>query len=351
MHAKLGFDFFGTGNVGDDFMLAGFLEVWAGRRPLFGVVTRTQQKVLRFRFPSVEWLVAGDPEPPYDLWLGVGDTPIQILSGPYFLAHLEREILPLIGRKCRVAFLGVGVEREAVRVKDRFRKVLDRVDYISTRDEFSHRSLVEDFGVPAAKVFPGEDLAHIYLSKAMGPCRQETATSTRPLDLAVNFYGEGATRWQWLSVHRWLQDYSSRGTVTALGNECRLFPGSEAWRYAELSWLLYFRRPVQAPPPLLIPNYWASTVGELAAHFPSMGTVLSSRFHCILAAAWAGCRVGVLSRSSKIEALRQQLGIPGAAAPFSRANLEQLASDAVTVATAKLSSLAARATSSAAEGL
>ena len=339
MHAKLGFDFYGLGNAGDDLMLAGFLDIWRCRKPLFAVVSKSQQKILERRFPEIMWLTSNDQQPSYDLWLGVGDTPIQVLSGPWFLEYLERELVGPFSRNIPVIFVGIGVEREATQQKARFHEILKRVHYISTRDEKSAECLIEEFGVDGNRVIVGDDLANIYLSRSVGRCYTDEA---RSLDLAVNYFSENASRFQWWAVHRWLQDCSLTRSVAVLANECRLLPGSEARRYAELAWLCTLRRPLE-PLPLLMPNRWATRVGDLVSHLSPIHTVMSSRFHCLLAAAWAGCKVVALSRSSKIEMLRSRLGLAEVCPPFTPDRLDTAYRDAKQVPFARLEAMCEKA--------
>lgn len=347
MHAKLGFDFYGLGNVGDDLMLAGFLEVWGGRKPLFGVVRSVQQRILRRRFPEVTWLTPTDPAPPHDLWLGVGDTPVQVLSGTWFLEHLERELLVSSMRDIPVLFIGIGVEHEAVRQRDRFRKVLERVSYISTRDEASAGCLSDEFDVPRDRISVGDDLANICLDRTMLPFYAE---EVRPLDLALNYYSENGDRRQWWTVHRWLQERGRDRSVVILANECRMLPGSEAGRYAEMAWLFSLRRRME-PLPLLAPNRWAARISDMISHFSTVRTVMSSRYHCLLAAAWAGCRVVALSRSSKIEVLRSRLALSVSGGGRTGADLDAALAGARLVSREHLQAMSAGAASATSSAL
>ena len=238
---------------------------------------------------------------------------MQVLSGLWFLEYLERELVLPFSKGIPVLFVGIGVEREATQQKERYHSILKRVAYISARDSKSAQCLISDFGVKGEKVLVGDDLANIYLSRAVGTSH---AVDTRPLDLALNYYAENAGRVQWWVVHRWLQSMSRSRSVAIMANEGRLLPGSEARRYAELSWLFTLSRSHE-PLPLLIPNRWSPCVGDLVAHFSSIQTVMSSRLHCLLAAAWAGCRTIALSRSSKIEMLCSHLGLATVCPPFS----------------------------------
>jgi len=297
---KLGFNFYGYGNVGDDMMLAGFLKVWPESRPLFSVVSRSQCSILSRRFPNVKWIAEGGAEPEYDLWLGVGDTPIQVLSGLFFLEYLEVELERARSNGAKVVFLGVGAEREALRERARFSKVLENVDLLLTRDAATHQILVHDFAIEPSSVYLGGDLAHIYLQEIIGP---QWGLADRPLEIAVNYYAERKRRRSSLVALRWLQEQQSMAkTVAFLSNEARLLDGLEARHYAELAWVtcLNSRREAVA---LLSPNRWAASLDDMVAHFATIQTVMSSRYHCLLLAAWSGCRTYGLGRSSKIESL------------------------------------------------
>ena len=337
MHAKLGFNFFGTGNIGDDFMLAGFLAEWSLRRPLFGVVDKNQQRILKFRFPTVEWITAEDPQPAFDLWLGVGGTPVQILSGKYFLEFLEHELLKLPTTKCRVVFVGVGVEREAVGARERYRRVLDRIDIVGTRDQFSSEILKRDFGMGGTRVVDGQDLANIYFRSRV---KEAIDGNERPVDLAVNYYSERSSFLEWFLLHRWVQKDFDKKVAISICNETRIFRRSEASQYAHLAWLLQMGARGRSIPLLVNPNYSARTVEELWAHYSSIDTLLTSRFHGVIAGAWAGCRVGVFKRSSKIEAVRSEFGLPSIRGDVTESNLRDLMAAAVRVPNTKLEAAA-----------
>ncbi|HZZ19644.1 MAG TPA: polysaccharide pyruvyl transferase family protein [Opitutaceae bacterium] len=287
-------------------MLAGFLEVWPRNRPLFCRVSSAQRAVLIHRFPSVKWIVAGEAEPLYDLWLGVGDTPIQVLSGLFFLEHLEAEFKKAKELGARIVLAGIGAEREAVREKIRFSAVLGQVDLISTRDHETRDLLSNEFSVDPAKLIIGDDLAHIYLQGAASGCPE---VNDRPLEVAVNYYAERMPRKDSLTVLRWLKAQQIVPRSAAfLSNEARVMPSMESRHYAELAWATCLDRRGDAVA-IITPNRWATDLDDTVRHFATVQTVLSSRFHCLLSAAWFGCRVYGLGRSSKVETLCVGLGI------------------------------------------
>jgi Polysaccharide pyruvyl transferase len=299
-YAKLGFDFYGHGNAGDDMMLAGFLEVWPGSRPLFCKVSELQRSILKLRFPEVRWIVEDEREPDYDLWLGVGDTPLQVLSGFFFLEYLEIELEKASRKGAKIVMVGIGAESDAAREKSRFTELLAKVHLISTRDVATQELLVNSFGVEPGKIVCGEDLAHIYLQGVMADA---PAFDDRPLELAVNYYTERMSRWESFSVLRWLgRQQSAARTVAYLSNESRLMPGMEARHYAEVAWYTCWGGHRDAVA-ILSPNRWALRLDGMVSHFATIQTVLSSRYHCLVSAAWSGCRIFGLGRSSKIETL------------------------------------------------
>jgi polysaccharide pyruvyl transferase WcaK-like protein len=318
--SKLGFSFYGSGNVGDDLMLAGFLREWQNRRPLFCVVPIEQKRVLVARFPEVLWCAPQERQPEYDLWLGVGDTPIQIKSGLFMLELLEKEYAICAQKKIPMAFIGIGVEQEAVYQVKRFRRILENAISISTRDLDSFKILTTNFGLPAERIFVGDDLAHIPLAALFDT---RTELDLRPLDLAVNFYAEHSNWWNHFVINQWLYMQSKKRTVAILANETRMFPKSECRRYAEQAWYFVLGRK-SCGIPLLSPNPWALRLNDLVSHFTSINVVISSRYHCLMAAAWAGCRVSVIARSSKISFIQSQLKLPCAVPPLNYQKLDEV---------------------------
>jgi len=287
-------------------MLAGFLDVWPKCRPLFCCVSKRQQSVLRHRFPLVMWIAEGEPEPRYDLWLGVGDTPIQVNSGLFFLEHLEIEFKKAKALGASIVLAGIGAEREATKERTRFSKALSMVDLISTRDGETSQMLTSEFSVDPSRIMVGEDLAHIYLKRL---ATRTTEMDLRPLGVAVNYYAEGMSRRDSLAVLRWLKRQQSvPRTAAFLSNEGRMTLSMESRHYAELAWCTCLDKQSESVA-LITPNCWAPDLDSMVCHFSMMQTVLSSRFHCLLSAAWFGCKVYGLGRSSKVATLCKGIGI------------------------------------------
>src|SRR5262245_9671031 len=114
----IGHHFFGAGNFGDDLMLQGFLDACAGREDTFTCCMPFGSQ--HRRFPRVEWrsYEAAAREQSVrdcDVWLGLGGTPFQSDSGPWFLEHLAEELELCRRFRKPMYFLGVGVgNREAL---------------------------------------------------------------------------------------------------------------------------------------------------------------------------------------------------------------------------------------------
>lgn len=87
-HVHIGHHFFGAGNIGDDWTIAGFLAAMdaipAGAR--LTCCTSHDREAMRLRFPRVEWLEYGPASRAQmiseaDAWLGLSDTPFQLDTG------------------------------------------------------------------------------------------------------------------------------------------------------------------------------------------------------------------------------------------------------------------------------
>ena len=66
--------------------------------------------------------------------------------------------------------------------------------------------------------------------------------------------------------------------------------------------------------------------------------MISTRYHGVLAAAWAGCKVGAIARSSKVKFLADDLGIPYVSPPLTEERIYQLYKSCVKVSRKRLTS-------------
>ena len=315
---RLGFNVYGAGNPGDDLTLAGTLELLPPHVRIVGYLPLEHLGPMRIRFPRVQWLPAPGPAPRADeVWLGAGVTPIQVLSGSGFIRHLETELL---GRRYRRTVMsGIGVEQEALPEAARFRRILERVDFITARDDMSAAFLTHELGVPPARVRTGGDLANLFLESASSV---EPENRGRPVSVAVNFYRERFDLRSRLALAR-LFRHRPRGEYWCfLLSETRAFQRSERslYRTHHGLWSLASRHGWL---PMITPNYLSPRIEDLVSHLAHIETVLATRYHLLLAAAWYGCRVCGIARSSKIAALCAELDVPMIDGPLTERGLQQ----------------------------
>jgi hypothetical protein len=334
---RLGFNVYGAGNPGDDLTLAGTLELLPPHVRVVGYLPLAHLGPMRIRFPRVEWLPAPGPAPRADeVWLGAGVTPIQVLSGSGFIRHLETELL---GRRYRRTVMsGIGVEEEALPEAARFRRILERVDFITARDDMSAAFLIRELGVPPSRVRAGGDLANLFLETASSV---EPDNRDRPVTVAVNFYRERFDLRSRLALARFFR-HRPRGEYWCfLLNETRTFPHSERalYRVHQGLWGLANRHGWL---PMITPNYLSPRIEDLVSHLAHIETVLATRYHLLLAAAWYGCRVCGIARSSKIAALCGDLDIPIIDGPLTERTLHRGIAAARRVDRERLVDLAAR---------
>lgn len=331
----IGHDFFGAGNFGDDLMLDGFLRSLKKSGMQAEVVGCIPYDIdsQRRRFPAIQWLSAVDGQHREehlggaDVWLGLGDTPFQLASGPWMLDHLEREreLCNRLGKP--MLFLGVGCESADAVQDPRGRRVIETAERVWTRDQ---RSAEVIDGVAAAGVVAqGADLAHIALSAAvrlapepellgllLGLERPETADLVA-VEKEITRRLPAKTRW--------------------LVQETRSFPCTERWNYAGLS------EGAQSSVDLMPMDYSTDTIDGFLGNFGAPERVVSSRYHGALIAAWHGCRLGVIARTEKLDGAAVDLDVPYMRRIQDADELEALANQAVPVERARLRVLCDRA--------
>ena len=302
-HIHIGHHFFGAGNLGDDLMLAGFLE--AARSAFLGDVTLTcciphEAASQRLRFPEVSWLPYDDATRAAaiahcDIWLGLGGTPFQIADGPWFVEHLGQE-----AASCRVHgkpmfYLGVGVNERRVVDEPQMQVLIGQAEMIWTRDEDS-AAVLRRIAEPG-KVLVGADLAHIALAAMkFRPPEPET------LGLILNFEDPRQYRIEQIAA---LMETSRADRVAWLAQEVRPLAGSESALYEQLP------AAVRARAVPRVPDYsGARTPGDLLRTWGVPALLFTSRYHGALIGAWMGCRTVAFARSAKVAAGARQLGLP-----------------------------------------
>jgi polysaccharide pyruvyl transferase WcaK-like protein len=331
----MGHDFFGAGNFGDDLMLDGFLcrLVESGKQAeVVGCIPHDIDSQRR-RFPAIGWLSAADAQRreeqlrQADVWLGLGGTPFQLESGPWSLDHLdrERELCNRLGKP--MLFLGVGCDSPDAAWDPRGRRVIEASERIWTRDA---RSADVIGGVAAAGIVAqGADLAHIALGAAVRPVPEPAV-----LGLLLGLQGPGI-----VDIIAVEQEIARRFPTRTrwLVQEMRSFPCTERWNYAGLS------ERTQGSVQLMPMEYATDTLEEFLANFGAPETVVSSRYHGALIAAWHACCLGVIARTDKLDGIVADLDVPYVRRINNADELEALAREAVPVEPARLEVLRDRA--------
>lgn len=297
LRLHIGHHFFGAGNLGDDLMLAGFLEAMTegGRAVRFTCASAFDRGSQAKRFPQVEWIpytVAAREEAirACDAWVGVGDTPFQIVVGPWFLDHLAADCELCRKSQKPMYYVGIGVNEPAALDDERARAVLDYASYIWARDDRT-AELLRAAGA-AGKVSAAADLAHIFLRR-----RTETPVEPGVLGYVLNFEDPAQ-----FDVHA-LSDLSKHLDARRqrwLVQESRHLEGSERAIFESLPPLLQDRLDLR------VPDYDGGSMGQLLAAWGRPETLMTSRYHAALIGAWQGARVVAIERSEKIRGLVHQ---------------------------------------------
>lgn len=301
MRIHLGHHFYGAGNLGDDFMLAGFLAAWRLAAPpakITGCVPFALEP-LQSRFPEIRWQPYDDSARDQaidgcDVWLGLGGSPFQSALSRWFVDHLAGEL-----ERCRrfrkpMFYLGVGVQTEAELQAADIPRLCQAARAIWTRDRASAerlRALTPDTPIHAAA-----DLGHAWFAAHPPP----PARAGR-ITLVVNVdYGTWPGRDACLQV---LARLGAREHIW-LAQETRPLPGAERLLHATLPpteqrrWRLH------------VPDRPGAPLVDILPDWPSGEWLITSRFHAALAGLWAGSRVVVIGINEKLRGLARELDLP-----------------------------------------
>jgi polysaccharide pyruvyl transferase WcaK-like protein len=301
MRLHIGHHFFGSGNIGDDYMLAGFLAL--ADRALPGArltcCTPFDRASQERRLSQVEWLEYTDAARDQaiaacDAWIGVGDSPFQSEVGSWFLDHLlaERD-------RCRrsgtpMYFFCVGVNDVGAMENPATRAIVESAAKIWTRDEQSAR-LLRSFVGPD-RVASGPDLANVFFAR-----RRFGGPEPGTIGFVLNFEDRAA-----FAAGALCEVIDRVGRQSALRwcvQEVRTLSGSEWELLASLPASHRERLDVRAP------DYATASLDDLAACWGVPETLVTSRYHGALFGAWAGSRVVVIERNAKLTGIVDQLGL------------------------------------------
>ncbi len=304
LHVHIGHHFFGSGNVGDDLMLAGFLEAaragWLQSATLSCCTAQDIRSQSR-RFPEIEWL-------PYnaltraasiercDAWLGLGDTPFQATGGEtWFLDHLCDEAAWCRQYGVPMFYLGVGVNERSTADYPQMRTLIGQAERLWMRDEASVDML-------RSLTTPGQATAHADLGHLAMESMEFAPPEPGTLGLVMNF--EDPTQFRLEQLDALVRAAGPDWRVRWLAQEVRPINGSETRLHGLLP------PDVQALAPLWTPDYArARTPHALLAGWEGVGSLFVTRYHASLTGAWMGARVAVFARSDKVAGVARQLGL------------------------------------------
>jgi polysaccharide pyruvyl transferase WcaK-like protein len=302
LRVHIGHHFFGAGNIGDDLMMAGYLCALRDA----GVGFETTCCVLgdaasqRVRFPEVTWL-AVTPETVSeciarcDVWLGLGDTPFQLVGGSWFVDFLEQQADACARHGKPMYFLGVGVQDLPALRHPAVARLVAQAEATWTRDVLTYAALRP---LAPERVHAGGDLAGLYLAAASRP----EPAAARSMGMTLNF--EDGARYDDRSLERIADDAGAAATPCYwLVQEVRPLAGSERAAYDALPDAL------RAKFALACPDYAADSVAALLQSWPVVSHAVTSRYHAALVHAWRGARVTLIERGLKVRSLGVDLGL------------------------------------------
>lgn len=327
MNIFLGFDFYGAGNIGDDLMLNGFLTGLPDISKNYKIICllRKQRKInsQQLRFPEIQWIEPNSSESRSaliansEIWLGVGDTPFQMIAGPWFIDRLIEDLNLALKYKKPAYMLCVGGEREVLSVKDKLVRVLDAVHHIWTRDEFTYDLLTNEINVERNKITVGSDLANVILKNIFLNLEKNC---DRKYDLAIDHASSHLLNDSNIrQLRSFLNQISNNKSVLFIANDVRKRIYTE-WAYYKRMFLIKELLGLSKIK-FYVPEYNNSTINDLVSHYKNYKVVITSRYHGLLSAAWAGCKVAAIARSSKINAFAKELDIPFVSEPFTVSKL------------------------------
>jgi polysaccharide pyruvyl transferase WcaK-like protein len=326
----LAFDFYGDGNIGDDLMLAGFLDGLKTLNCKAQIVgsSKVGIYILKKRFPSVSWIAKeefnalGAGKPRDGLLAGVGDTPLQILCGREWMLDYLLNLNKLFMGMRRV-MVNIGAESEIRSHMEEFKIAVSKYERISTRDEMSATIARELLPDSSNRVIVGGDLASLALRLVSFPPRGAATSIAQSLILA----GDTLNQQDLSAVAEYLVNAES--PVDFIANDINTHSVMEQALYKRLAPRKFFGLLRRGQ--MRVPDYDTSDWKQLVQPYMKSDVVVSARYHGLLCAAYSGCRIGAIARSSKVEALARELNVPFCLPPLTESKIRNVFTNACAI--------------------
>lgn len=334
MRLHLGHHFYGAGNLGDDFMLAGFLAALRAAAPAATLTCSIpfELEPARARFPEIEWLpyadgTRSDAIARSDAWLGLGGSPFQHAQSRWFVDHLISDAALCARARKPMLFLGVGVQSTTELLDPDVQAVVRAAAAIWTRDTPSAEHLAAV--LPAHRVHASTDLSHTFFQDTPPP----TAKPGR-VTLVANFdYG------------LWPGQSACLAAVKALGAADHIWLAQESRELPGAEHALHRALPAEERSrwTLVSPEKPGAPLHEVLTAWPSGEWLVTSRFHAAIAGAWAGSKVVVIGTNEKLRGLAHEFQLPLIAPDADKAAVAHALASARPVPRSVLEAAAARA--------
>lgn len=310
MRIHLGHHFYGAGNLGDDFMLAGFLAAMGSLAPQasFTCCVPFPLDPLRQRFPGVGWHPYDEASrdrciADCDVWLGLGGSPFQHALSRWFVDHLEGDAARCERRSKPMFFLGVGVQTSDELRDVAVQRVCAQALAIWTRDVPSAERLAALS--LRTRVESSTDLAHLFFRAVLPPAAQAgRLTFVGNFDYAGWPGQETFLRLTGQAASPFSKAISDR---VWLAQESRDLPGAERALYAALP------AEDRARWRLVIPDLDPTPVASLEsalARWPSGEWLVTARFHAALCGAVSGSKIVIIGTNEKLRGVARDLDCP-----------------------------------------
>ncbi len=291
----------------------------------------------RRRFPQLTWIDAKEDSmlqrelDRAETIIGFGDTPFQLTSGDWFLRHMVK-IFSRVKPEATINFINVGAETEITPQAGEFAKILKRLNFCSVRDVFSQGILAGLKVKPADEIRLGGDFANVSL-----PELAKSAACKKIYALGVVWGFDTLSLQDSQTAKNFLKSKKSGMRTAFITGDSRTGAGFEYDLYQ--SWTSGWFSSLKRKLSLQRPDYSVCSMEDFVRPFAQCETIISSRYHGLLTAAWLGCKVAAVARSSKVTALAKALEIPAITPPIKPGDLEELEKNAVRVAPERLEEL------------